>query len=267
MNLYDLHWPLPGRPPVIPTFLVWQGSGLAKSWDRWFARNRESLGIALIRILCGLYFFSNGWEKYHQVDFALTLPSVFDGWADQNPFFLVEDLLKFVAAPQSRWLAPLLVNMELALGGMMMAGLLMRWVPKLALVWAIGYYLATQHLSVMHHFLTIGLMGVTLALLWMDAGHHFGLDQLMDEVKAFIRARREDPDLQPRKRKRSSNSKPVRRTGSSRFQPVATADSRDLIDSLKKAKKASRKVIPLAVADYDPYTSEEDADDDDEDDD
>lgn len=146
---------------------------------RWAVDIRMRLAILLLRVYAGAAFIWVGYHQWKDPNFAVNLPSVLMSWAQQNPFFFYEDILRYIATPNAHIVALILPYLQMAIGCLLVLGLFTRWTTLAFAVLTLNFFLAVQHTHPAAAGMNIGFMAIGLILFFAEAGQAFGLDQIV----------------------------------------------------------------------------------------
>ena len=140
------------------------------------------LSITCLRVLLGLFFLWDGYQKLMDPMFATRLPSLLESWAANNPVFFYQDILNGILAPHGGFWASVVTWMELLIGGCYVLGVLMPIAIATQIFLNLNFLLATLHVHMSHIHQSELILNTTfivlgLVLLGSSSGKNYGLDE------------------------------------------------------------------------------------------
>lgn len=157
-------------------------------------RGTAGRGLALIRIVVGLWFAKAIWTKLLLVGGVLPVPLASARWVEtmpriitrqmaENPVAWYRGFVEGVVLPNAPLFAHLTALGEALAGALLVLGLFSGLGSLVALMLSINYGLATWHMSPASQGFHWTLIAVMLGLLIGRAGFTWGLDGVLRERK------------------------------------------------------------------------------------
>lgn len=147
-------------------------------WRRISSGPRERQAMALLRIVTGLFFLSEGHYRLINAELESQLYHQLSAWANTASFSLFGDLIRQVALPHLHQLANLTTDAQILVGVSYVSGLLLPLAAGLAVLLNLLFLVANLG-NPAAVGLNLCLCLISLTLFWGRAGQQFGLDELL----------------------------------------------------------------------------------------
>ncbi len=137
---------------------------------------KEGQALLGLRVFLGLLLLAAGYWKLRNPSFEANVESVLMGWANTNPLFWYQDLMRWLIIPNAHVLGRTLGWIESATGLCIIVGLFTPRALQVAGLLLLNYGLATHHLGAAWAGFHASLLVLCAALGWAQAGEIFGVD-------------------------------------------------------------------------------------------
>ena len=183
--------------------------------------NRAPYALLLLRLSLGGLFLYTGLTKWADPMFSAKLPSLLLGYAPNAPFFVYEDFLTYIAAPNASMVSRIIIFSELFIGISLLLGFCVRLSTLLGMALMGLYFLATLYQGFPYSALNLLCFSGLLSLFWSRAGQVVGMDQLfsLGQIRRQSSGRphptkenRHRTSTPPSTRKRSKGTSPKTRS-------------------------------------------------------
>lgn len=138
-----------------------------------------SIFVALLRIFVGVYFLRVGLPKLLDLPgFSQEMGAFLENFAT-TPYKWYGDLLRTVAIPNAHAFAWMVAVGEVAVGALLVLGLLTGLASLIGGGMTLNYFFATSHLGPSNEGVTLYATIVFIVLIGTQAGRTWGLDVLL----------------------------------------------------------------------------------------